>query len=208
MADMKRALQCGGCGKIQKFILCNCPGAKVKRGFRLRKPPIFARKGIMGSGGPDWWRNDYEFCPFVTKWGVTRLPFGDPTAIGHPPLYPPGGAPSHRKKDDSRVKGNYKPPALANPGNIRSHAVGGGHMGDNAAHKGEAPFPEGLARDFVLCFCPEGGTVYDPFIGTGTTAVVAAQHGRNFIGSDCRANQISMTRERLLSKGITNVQDS
>jgi hypothetical protein len=30
-------------------------------GFKLRKPPIFQRVGIPGSGGPDWLRNDYEF---------------------------------------------------------------------------------------------------------------------------------------------------
>ena len=205
MADLKRAVACSSCGAVQQLRACNC-GAKTKPAFRLRKPPAFMRYGIFGSGGPDYWRNDYEFAIFATRYEVARLPWSDPCAIGEPPKYPPGGDPSHRKQNGERVEGKpYSPPALANPGNIRRHAVGGGHMGDLAAHKGEAPFPEGLARDFILCFCPPGGVVFDPFIGTGTTAVVAALNGRNFIGSDLRLNQIELTKQRLYGKGITDV---
>ncbi len=220
MADLKRAKKCFECGGVyvsdDRCPDCNADASRAKAAFRLRKPPAFMRYGIFGSGGPDYWRNDYEFAVFATRYDVARLPWSDPCAIGQPPKYPPGGDPSHRKSNGERVQAKpYQPPALANPGNmrqhedegsnIRRHAVGGGHMGDLAAHKGEAPFPEGLARDFILCFCPPGGTVYDPFIGTGTTAVVAATEGRNFIGSDLRLNQLELTRERLFAKGVSNV---
>src|SRR5262249_48353445 len=33
-----------------------------RAGVCLRKPPIFWRVGIPGSGGRDWWRNDWELC--------------------------------------------------------------------------------------------------------------------------------------------------
>lgn len=71
-----------------------------RAGVKLRKPPIFKRVGIPGSGGPDWWRNDYEFVVCASK---GKLPWSDNTAMGHPPKFPPGGAPTHRKQDGTRV---------------------------------------------------------------------------------------------------------
>lgn len=74
-----------------------------RAGICLRKPPIFHRVGIPGSGGPDWLRNDYEFCLCATKGG--KLPWSDNTACGHTPKYSPGGEMSNRKVDGSRVNG-------------------------------------------------------------------------------------------------------
>src|SRR5262249_20116071 len=45
-----------------------------------------------------------------------------------------------------------------------------------------ATFPPDLITPCVLAGCPPGGVVLDPFIGSGTTALVALQNGRNFIG--------------------------
>lgn len=72
-----------------------------RAGVHLRKPPIYYRKGIPGSGGPDWWRNDYEFCIVASKGG--RLPWSDNTAVGEAPKYAPGGAMSSRHKDGRRA---------------------------------------------------------------------------------------------------------
>lgn len=72
-----------------------------RRGIHLRKPPAFERIGICGGGGPDWWRNDYEFVVCCSKGG--KLPWSDNTANGHPPRWAPGGAMSHMLSDGSRV---------------------------------------------------------------------------------------------------------
>lgn len=64
------------------------------RGVHLRKPPIYQRVGIPGSGGPDWLRNDFEFVVCAASGG--RLPWSDNTAMGHPPKWAPGGEMSHR----------------------------------------------------------------------------------------------------------------
>ena len=42
-------------------------------GVCLRNPPIYYRHGIPGSGGPDWWRSDYEVVICATNGG--RLPW-------------------------------------------------------------------------------------------------------------------------------------
>ncbi len=183
-----------------------------RAGVKLRKPPIYKRFGIPGSGGPDWFRNDYEFCIASAK---GKLPYSDNTACGHPPKCAPGGNPSHRlpdgrrynygapherRPDGSRGKMRYKPPALANPGNIIDcGAVGGGNMGHELAHENEAPFPEQLARFFVKSLCPPGGTVLDPFCGSGTTLAVAVKEGRNAIGVDVRESQIELSKRRVNS---------
>ncbi len=45
-----------------------------------------------------------------------------------------------------------------------------------------ATFPEKLVEQIVMCGSPVGGTVFDPFLGTGTTWVVSERLGRNCIG--------------------------
>jgi hypothetical protein len=183
-----------------------------RAGVHLRKPPAYRRNGIPGSGGPDWLRNDYEFVVCATARGG-RLPWSCNTAMGHPPVCPPGGHPTYRTADGTRVNGTrctdrrpsgqtvpriYHPPALANPGNvIDCGAVGGGNIGSKLAHRNEAPFPEGLAEFFIRSFCPPGGTVLDPFCGSGTTLAVALRNGRNAIGADIRESQIALSAERV-----------
>lgn len=188
-------------------------------GIRLRKPPIYKRVGIPGSGGPEWLRNDYEFIVCSSK---GRLPWADNIACGEPPVYSPGGAMSHRLKDGKRVnnstysghdiegnpvlKRGYKEPKIANPGNVICLHGGGGHLGSKLAHENEAPFPLKLADFFVKSFCPPGGLVLDPFLGSGTTACSAALNGRNFIGFDLRQSQKELAIKRLEEVGFHGVR--
>lgn len=188
-------------GKTENFRYSATPALLMadlhRAGVRLRKPPIYRRAGIFGSGGKDWLKNDWEFIVCASD---GKLPWSDNTACGHPPKFGPGGPPSHRTKDGSRVQRKaYKPPRLANPGNIISGSVGGGHMGHELAHANEAPFPLWLAEFFVRSFCPPGGVVLDPFIGSGTTAHAAVMHGRKFIGMDLRDDQIATSSKRIES---------
>ncbi len=78
-----------------------------RAGLCLRKPPIYHRVGIPGSGGPDWLRNDYEFVVCVTRPG--KLPWSDNTAMGHPPKWAPGGEMSYRGVDGARTNSHRKP---------------------------------------------------------------------------------------------------
>ncbi len=180
-----------------------------RAGVKLRKPPIYARVGIPGSGGPDWWRNDYEFVVCASH---GKLPWSDNTATGHPPKFGVGGAMSNRTEDGRRrnaktgarrTDGRYKIPAKANPGNIIKCQVGGGRMGSPLAHENEAPYAESLVEPFVLSFCPPGGVVLDPFCGSGTTGAVAIRHGRRFIGIDVRESQVALSRRRVTDNLFT-----
>lgn len=66
-----------------------------------------------------------------------------------------------------------------------------------AAHV--APYPIDLCRIPILATCPKGGSVIDPFCGTGTTLLAAAQLGRRSVGIDLSAEYLSAARERYLS---------
>jgi hypothetical protein len=71
-----------------------------RRGVTVRKPPIYRRNGIPGSGGPDWFRNDYEPCIVATNGG--KMLWSDNTACGHIPKCAPGGEMSNRTNDGTR----------------------------------------------------------------------------------------------------------
>jgi DNA modification methylase len=64
-------------------------------------------------------------------------------------------------------------------------------------YKHHATFPPELVRDCILAGCPPGGTVLDPFCGTGTVLEVAERLGRDSIGIDISAECCRMTEERM-----------
>lgn len=57
--------------------------------------------------------------------------------------------------------------------------------------------PEALLKRIILSSSQRGDLVFDPFIGSGTTAVVADRLGRNFFGCDINPDYVEMALERL-----------
>lgn len=60
-----------------------------------------------------------------------------------------------------------------------------------------APFPEDLARDHILSWSNEGDLIYDPFMGSGTTAKAAHQLNRKWIGSEISEEYVELANKRL-----------
>ena len=60
-----------------------------------------------------------------------------------------------------------------------------------------AVFPEKLIEPCILAGCPEGGTVLDPFTGSGTTGVVAKKLGRDFVGVEINPEYHKMALGRI-----------
>jgi len=214
--------------KVKGLIAINCEGqtrgyryscvpfllmADLHRaGFNLRKPAVYERDGIPGSGGPDWLKNRWEPIICVTRPG--RLPWSDNTACGHPPKYGPGGMVSHRdshgirktfsrqtrrESDGTRQVATATDigrdvPDLANPGNIIDC---GADTHFEFGNESEAPFPLKLPMFFVKSFAPPDGIVCDPFSGSGTTCQAAFESNRRFIGCDLRDSQVDLCRRRM-----------
>jgi len=53
-----------------------------------------------------------------------------------------------------------------------------------------------LARRCIEASCPEGGLVYDPFMGSGTTAVAAVEAKREFIGTEISPAYVALADRR------------
>lgn len=107
---------------------------------------------------------------------------------------------SHRGSGDKKLTGHS--------GNFDSD---GSLIGDGMANKKSvwtvttkpfseahfATFPEDLIVDCIKAGCPEGGIVLDPFMGAGTTALVAQKLQRNFIGFELNPEYIKIANKRL-----------
>ena len=70
-------------------------------------------------------------------------------------------------------------------------------------------FPTALVRRLILALCPQGGLVIDPYMGSGTTALTALMHNRNFSGSELEPEYFSLAKSRLaqLEDGSVRVRE-
>jgi site-specific DNA-methyltransferase (adenine-specific) len=93
-----------------------------------------------------------------------------------------------QKKKDSRVKFNRKK-ALFNT-NIWN-------INPDIKNKFPAPFPEELVNNCVLSCTDENDLVYDPFMGSGTTAKMALINNRNYIGSEISIEYCEIAEQRI-----------
>lgn len=59
-----------------------------------------------------------------------------------------------------------------------------------------ATYPIELVENCLLCGCPVGGTVLDPFSGSGTTGICAVANGRKYIGIELNKEYIELSNER------------
>lgn len=65
-----------------------------------------------------------------------------------------------------------------------------------------AVFPPALIRPCILAGCPQGGTVLDPFGGSGTVGEVAEEEGRNSILIELNADYVEMAKKRTAQMGL------
>lgn len=63
-------------------------------------------------------------------------------------------------------------------------------------------FPRAIPERFILQHTRPGDVVLDPFAGVGTTCVVAAQHGRQYIGIEIEPDEAEQARCWLAQEGL------
>lgn len=69
------------------------------------------------------------------------------------------------------------------------------------AHFATMPLP--LAERAILAGCKPGGTVLDPFSGSGTTGLAATKHGRKYVGIDLSSDYLDLSlRTRFAQPGL------
>lgn len=65
-----------------------------------------------------------------------------------------------------------------------------------------AQFPEALARDHILSWSNPGDLVLDPFIGSGTTAKMAKETGRHWLGIDISDEYCKLAEKRVRGANV------
>lgn len=63
--------------------------------------------------------------------------------------------------------------------------------------KHPAPFPEQLANDHIISWSNENDLVFDPFMGSGTTAKMCIINNRNYIGSEISIEYCNIIEKRI-----------
>jgi len=68
----------------------------------------------------------------------------------------------------------------------------------NPLHPAQYPLP--LAQDHIFSWSDEGGTILDPFMGSGTTGVACRNLGRKFIGIEMNNDYFEIAKNRIFNK--------
>ncbi len=161
----------------------------LKSRFRVRNRITWERE--KGRGAKENWKNNTEDIWFCTK---SDAYFFDVEAVK---LKRRVIAPYrlHGKPKDWREEkaGNYR---MTHPSNVWTDlTVPFWSMPENTDHPTQKP--EKLIAKLVLASSKKGDFVFDPFIGSGTTAVVAQKLGRQWCGVDVNAEYLCWALKRI-----------
>ncbi|MDD4909526.1 MAG: transcriptional repressor LexA [Candidatus Omnitrophica bacterium] len=164
-------------------------------GFKLFETVIYRKHGGEGA----WWtkrfRVDHEYIPIFLK--GSRPQYFNKTPLKIPSKH--GGKTmtgcATRLTNGHTLKSKK---VTINPvkcrGTIWDYVTCGD--GTRLKHQHPATFPDKLPVDFIRCFCPPGGIVLDPYMGSGTTAIAAIKLGRKYIGFDISEDYCKLAEKR------------
>ncbi|MFH0779580.1 MAG: DNA methyltransferase [Parcubacteria group bacterium] len=151
-------------------------------------------KRDKGRGAKRNWKNNLEDIWFATKSNDYTFNLSDVKI--EKPVIAPYVDERGNPKDWKIVDG--KKIRLTHPSNIWTDlVVPFWSMPENTEHPTQKP--EKLIERIILASSNKGDLVFDPFIGSGTTAVVAKKLGRNYLGFEIEKKFYILTQKRLAS---------
>lgn len=178
-------------------------------GWYLRSSIIWHKANPMPESAKDRPTRCYEYVFLLTKskkyyydWQAVAEPIAPTTAARmkggrtEKGKYAAGtpGQNKPQKINQVRAKGTYTDEMISpvrsrrDVWQINTVSYRGGHF---------AAFPPKLAETCILAGCPVGGTVLDPFLGSGTTGMVAKQLGRRYIGIELNPEYCTLAERRI-----------
>jgi site-specific DNA-methyltransferase (adenine-specific) len=227
LAQVRRVLKSSGClwlvlgDKYQDGQLLGMPWrvalAAQAEGWILRNDAIWHKPNAMPSAVSNRLTVDHEYVFFFVKSGdyfynadAIREPhvtFTEKSRMrgGRRHFFQRGGTPEQGKNGQHRNlhDGRWDQAFHRNGRNKRTvWSIPLSKFRD--AHF--AVFPEALVETCIRAGSPTDGLVLDPFLGSGTTAVVAWKLGRRFLGIDCNREYCQMAQRRLALAGAPGSQ--
>lgn len=181
-----------------KFAIQMCD-----RGWKLRNEIIWYKPNAMPCSAKDRFTIDYEklfmFSLNDKYYFVQQKEPSEDSYNGK------RGSSKTRKKMQSAMRDKNIENKIYNERNIRCV-----WKINTEAYKGEhfATYPKKLIEIPIQAGCPVNGIILDPFIGSGTTAVSAILHNRNYIGIDVNSKYCDLSRKRIIEETtISGEQD-
>lgn len=161
-------------------------------GFNLNDTMIYYKNNPMPTTGPRYHQHfEYMFC-FSKGQPKTFNPITEDCKYN---------GLANMKNRGTKGELNYKKVERTTEkkiGNVFFYSIGGGiSTKDKVAYNHPAIFPEHLAIDQIKTWSNEGDLVYDPFLGSGTTAKVAHILNRNWLGSEISSEYVDIAEKRL-----------
>ncbi len=165
-------------------------------GFNLHDTMIFRKANPIPQIYRKRYNNEFEFM-FVFSKG--RVKTHNPIMVDclHAGLELNGTTYKNFSKNEQKREKLAKPVKNKKiKGNIWEYVVGK-KKEDQEAKGHPAPFPCELVRDHIKSWTNEGDLVFDPMSGSGTTARVACEMGRQYIGIDISHEYCEIARKRV-----------
>ena len=190
-----RAINAGVPDKNLMGIPWRVAFALQEDGWILRNAIVWNKPNAMPESVTDRLSTRYEMVYMFSKKPRYRF---DLDLIREPLEHPDAGFKERNttytadmKARRSEVRG-IKADIGKNPGDVWTIATqpfGGAHF---------AVMPSALAERCIVAGCKPGGTVLDPFSGSGTTGLAASKHGRKYVGIDLNPEYLDLSlRTRL-----------
>ena len=164
--------------------------------YKIMRENVIIRNRIIwqrekGRGAKANWKNNSEDIWFGTR---TDNYYFDVESVKQKRRiiapYKENGNPKDWKQEE---EGNFR---LTYPGNFWDDiTVPYWSMPENTDHPTQKP--EKLIAKIIIASCPGNGIVLDPFLGSGTTSVVAKKLSRNYIGIEINEHYCCWSEKRL-----------
>ena len=169
-------------------------------GWYLRQDIIWHKPNPMPESVRDRCTKAHEYIFLLSK---SPTYYYDMDAIAEPTVNPNSGKTwSDRKANGEPIRHGLQ--------SAKFHKVGGFASSDKRNRRSVwtitpkkfkgvhfATFPPDLIEPCILAGCPVGGTVLDPFGGSGTTGLVAKSHGRNALLIELNPEYAAMAEARI-----------
>jgi len=181
--------------------------AMRKQGWFWTEEYMWHKKNSFPGYWPNRLRDGWERLLHFTKekkfnmyQDQVRVPIGDwaKTRLENPTEY-------DKERQESSVgsgfgvkRANWVNKDLVLPNNVLHLAAEAGNKSHSAA------YPEKLPEFFIKLFTKPNDLVYDPFMGSGTTAKVSIKLNRNFVGSEISEEYYEVANKRINQNNNTN----
>jgi site-specific DNA-methyltransferase (adenine-specific) len=167
-------------------------------GFNLLDTMIYQKGGSGATGSNNAYWQDFEYMFVFSKGKIkTFNPIKDRENKVKPSCKIESQG--HRYQD-----GQTKPKRLIKRAEFGKRFNIWKYHESGTRNKHPAVFPVQLVSDHIISWSNVGDLVYDPFMGSGTTAKMAILNHRNFIGSEIPQECCNIAQERINCSGATH----